>query len=53
MSLPPTSVEKMNRAVVVFLDGRRKGYLFIFRRLRKVFGFSTTALRDSNRAAMF
>src|SRR6266702_6316200 len=38
MSLPPTSVDKMNRAVVAFLDGRRlKGYLFNFSALKESF----------------
>jgi uncharacterized protein DUF6982 len=38
MSLPPPSVDKMNRAVVAFLDGRRlKGYLFNFSALKESF----------------
>ena len=38
MSLPPISVEKMNRAVVAFLDGRRlKGYVFNFSALKESF----------------
>lgn len=38
MSSPPSSVEKMNRAVVAFLDGRRlKGYLFNFSALKESF----------------
>lgn len=38
MSLPPISIEKMNRAVVAFLDGRRlKGYLFNFSALKESF----------------
>ncbi|HET7106896.1 MAG TPA: hypothetical protein VFI38_08805 [Candidatus Acidoferrum sp.] len=38
MSLPPISVEKMNRAVVAYLDGRRlKGYLFNFSALKESF----------------
>lgn len=38
MSSPPISVEKMNRAVVAFLDGRRlKGYLFNFSAVKESF----------------
>ena len=38
MSSPPISVEKMNRAVVAFLDGRRlKGYIFNFSALKESF----------------
>jgi len=38
MSSPPISIEKMNRAVIAFLDGRRlKGYLFNFSALKEGF----------------
>ena len=38
MSSPPIPIEKMNRAVVAFLDGRRqKGYLFNFSALKEGF----------------
>jgi hypothetical protein len=38
MASPPISADKMNRAVVAFLDGRRlKGYLFNFSALKESF----------------
>jgi hypothetical protein len=38
MASPPISTDKMNRAVVAFLDGRRlKGYLFNFSALKESF----------------
>jgi hypothetical protein len=38
VSSPPVSLEKMNRVVVAFLDGRRpKGYLFNFSALKESF----------------
>jgi hypothetical protein len=38
MASPPVSADKMNRAVVAFLDGRRlKGYLFNFSALKESF----------------